>query len=118
MRDPAGPHCPLGTPVRRCILTPYPAALTCAAELLGLLWYQVLDAAAVGEACVLVVGLEGLAGAVGLLRGLALFTIIYKISSKIPSEKDLATEIRWKEVHHSQYLQWLCQANGHPASPT
>ena len=75
MRDPAGPHCPLGTPVRRCILTPYPAALTCAAELLGLLWYQVLDAAAVGEACVLVVGLEGLAGAVGLLRGLALFTV-------------------------------------------
>lgn len=46
------------------------------------------------------------------------FLIIYKISSKIPSEKDLATEIRWKEVHHSQYLQWLCQANGHPASPT
>lgn len=64
-----------GTPVRRRASSPAPAALTCAAELLGLLRHHVLDAAAVGEAGVLVVGLEGLAGAVGFLRGLALLAV-------------------------------------------
>lgn len=49
--------------------------LTCSAEFISLLVHHVFDPIAVGQPGVLIISLQGLTGAIGLLRSLAVLTL-------------------------------------------